>query len=115
MSENQPEESLDEFIESIAPDVLSSLGKQDFFRRLEERVWPDGPDGRKVCDSTYANALILTAADGYTPEDQDDILDVMRSRGGFCDCEIILNAAPESAIRERHWKRVAAELEEKKQ
>ena len=112
MSGNQPEETIDEFIESIAPDALLSLDKRDFFRRLEELVWPDGLNGRKVCDGTFANTLLMTAGVGYTPNDQDDILEVMRARGGFCDCEVMLNVAPDCEVRERHWKSVAAELEE---
>src|ERR1700722_17680506 len=100
MAEDQPDESFDEFIESITEDVLRVLGGQGFFRKLEERVWPDGPDGRKVCDGSFANAIDIATADGHSLEDQDGIFHVMRSRGGFCDCEISLNAAPESEVRE---------------
>jgi hypothetical protein len=108
MSEDQAEESFDEFIESITEDVLRVLSSQGFFCKIEGRVWPDGPDGRKVCDGSFANAVDIATADGHSLEDQDDIFHVMRSRGGFCDCEIVLNVAPESAVRERYWKKKAA-------
>ena len=110
MSGNVPEEGFDEFVESIAPDVLACLDRDGFFRKLEQKVWPDGP---KVCDNTFANTLALTAAGGYGSEEQEDILDVVRSKGGFCDCEVMLNVAPNCEARERHWKKVSAGLEKK--
>jgi Protein of unknown function (DUF2695) len=103
-------ESFDDFIESIAPDVLGVLAKSQFFQRLEGLVWPDGPDGRKVCGNAYANTVSLMTADGHSAEDQGEILAVMRSLGGFCDCEIMLNAAPECRVREAYWKAEHAKL-----
>jgi len=106
---NSETESRDEFIESIAGDVMGCLTRDRFFERLEKIVWPEGPDGQKVCDHSFAKTLELTAAHGHPSEDQEEIIGVLQSRGGFCDCEVILNAAPTSQARDRYWRKRAAE------
>jgi Protein of unknown function (DUF2695) len=109
---NAEVESWDEFIESIAPDVLRCLQRRNFFERLEGNVFPEGPGSRGTCDHSYRHLISLMEAEAWPDKDhREDVFDVMRSKGGFCDCEIIYNVAPESQVREHYWKRRASELE----
>jgi len=111
-SEDRDESDL---IGSISDNVIQSLDNRDLFDRLERMVWPDGPDGQKVCDHTFRHLQTLMDADNFPERDyREDVFDVMRSRGGFCDCEIMLNVAPNCEFRERYWKQRTAELEAKK-
>jgi hypothetical protein len=54
----------------------------------------------------------ILAERGFPAEDLDDIFDVLRSKGGFCDCEILYNAVEESRLKAEYWKARAKELEE---
>ena len=40
---------------------------------------------------------------GYDPEALQDILDVLRSQGGCCDCEILYNVADTSRLKTNYW------------
>ena len=44
---------------------------------------------------------------GLKDDDFFDIFHVLMAQGGFCDCEILYNVAPESRLRQQHWRAVA--------
>jgi hypothetical protein len=113
MENTGQEEDLPETIGSIAPFVLGCLEQRSFFSELEKRVWPEGPDGRRDCDHSLDHTLSILRTYDWQEEDCTEVLLVMQSRGGCCDCEIMLNVAPDCQARERHWKRKAARLEKK--
>ncbi|MBB5065045.1 DUF2695 domain-containing protein [Granulicella mallensis] len=112
---DEAEDDFDSIIRDITPYVMKSLEGKGFFVSLEELIFNKGADNPIGCkhDFTHATALLIKA--GYTAEDREDIFAVMRSRGGFCDCEILYNALEESLPRERYWKTRAAELKQNKQ
>ncbi len=105
----EPEADFDSFISDISPDVMKCLENEDFFRKLEARIFPDVSTDRKTCDGSFSVATEILTSAGHDKSAIEDVLDVMRSKGGFCDCEIVLNAAPESSVREAYWKRRALE------
>jgi len=112
MSEDDPAdyENVEPYIETIAPDVIAVLTHEKFFASLEDRIFPSATIHPSKCDHTFRQTLELLASFGHDEEAQNDVLQVMRSRGGFCDCEILLNVAPESAVRTAYWKARAAEM-----
>ena len=70
----------------------------EFVRRLEgpEGVnMRQGPGGQPVwdCSSTYLGAAAVLARMGLTAGDVEASFKYFRSRGGHCDCEILLNVA----------------------
>ena len=113
MENTGQEEDLPETIGSIAPFVLGCLEQRSFFSELEKRVWPEGPDGRRDCDHSLDRTLSILRTYDWPEEDFSEVLLVMESRGGFCDCEIMLNVASTCAFREKHWKQAAVKAENK--
>jgi Protein of unknown function (DUF2695) len=99
------DEEFESFIEDITPDVFASLQRENFFTSLEARIFPEGSTDRNECDGSFSAATALLTDLGHDEDAREDVFDVMRSKGGFCDCEIILNAAPESAARATYWKK----------
>jgi Protein of unknown function (DUF2695) len=91
-------------LSDIAPNIMAVLIRDKFFTRLEARVFPDSPDPRNLCDHSFSNASVLLAEDGHDEDAQEDVFAVMRSRGGFCDCEIIWNVAEGSPVTENYWR-----------
>jgi hypothetical protein len=94
----------DEFISDITPDVIAVLKRQSFFELLEKETFPDGIIGSSTCRHDFSATTELLSQLGHDADAIRDVIDVMRANGGFCDCEIVLNAAPESKVREAYWK-----------
>lgn len=72
-----------------------------FLTRLQDRVFPDGmnADGEPVtvcCDGrTQTQARDVLAGMGAPQRVAGAFLKHCEELGGYCDCEILLNAAPE--------------------
>ncbi len=94
----------EDFVESIAPDVLRVLRGKSFFKKLESSVFPTGVIDHKTCDGTYARCQKILTDSGFSEDDQIDVIAVMRSMGGFCDCEIVLNVDEDSKVRAEYWR-----------
>ena len=92
-----------DLLRDITPGVMSSLKKSRFFTRLEDVVFPNSPKPHTLCDHSFSFSSVLLAEDGHDERAQEDVFAVMRSLGGFCDCEIIWNVAPDSPAREAYW------------
>jgi Protein of unknown function (DUF2695) len=88
----------------ITPSIMACLNRDHFFARLEARVFPESPDIRSLCNHSFEFATALLAEDGHDEDAQQDVFAVMRSQGGFCDCEIIFNVAENSAVTEGYWR-----------
>jgi hypothetical protein len=101
----------EDFYESIANDVLAVLVRKRYFEFLDARLCP--PDGSRAekCAHDHALSIALLIELGFNDADREDILGVLQSKGGCCDCEILYNVAPESRLRERYWKAQAKRLE----
>jgi hypothetical protein len=110
MSENEElsNEEWDAHIESIAPDVIRVLEGKRFFHILDELVFPTGDWKASTCDHSLDKTLALISEQGFNEGEKDDIMNVLQSRGGFCDCEVLFNAAEEDGLpKERYWKEKA--------
>jgi len=111
MGDGQVDREHVEFVASISDDVMKSLVSRSFFEELDSRLCPKG-DGvsRVLCDHSYRISNSILAELGFRAEDVSDIFDVLRSRGGFCDCEILYNAVEESRLKAEHWKSKVGEV-----
>lgn len=106
MSTNDESDDLydDALLADITPHVMGVLVRDKFFERLEARVFPESPDPCRLCNHSFEFATALLAEDGHDERAQEDVFAVMRSRGGFCDCEIIWNVAENSPVTESYWR-----------
>jgi hypothetical protein len=105
MGDGQVDREHAEFVKSISDDVMKSLVSRRFFEELDSRLCPkDGQASRVSCDHSYGISKTILAELGFQAEDLSDVFDVLRSRGGFCDCEILYNAADESRLKAEYWK-----------
>ena len=103
-----PEQEWDDFMESIAPDVIGVLEGKKFFNLLDPIVFPSRELNASTCDHTHNKTIALLVDLGFSDEDRNDIIGVLESRGGYCDCEVLLNAADgEDLPKARYWKEKA--------
>jgi hypothetical protein len=110
-------ESDAEFVNDIAPDVLGALEKDHFFERLDELFCPPVDTSKQSvrCGHSFDHSVAILNALGMDADDVDDVLAVLKSKGGCCDCEVLYNVAEESRLKARCWKARAAELATGKQ
>ena len=102
-------ESDEEFANSIAPEVLRCLAASNFFEALDDKLSPaDGSAANRKCDGTFAITKLILHSQNYEEEELDDIILVLQSRGGFCDCEVLYNVSEENRLKSDYWSRKAA-------
>ena len=97
-----------EFIDSIAPDVMSCLVRSHFFEKLDDLLCPnDDSHKRNSCRGDYRLAEFVLLESGFNGTDVDDVYKVLRSKGACCDCEILYNVAKSSRLKSEYWRRSA--------
>jgi hypothetical protein len=95
----------DDLISSIVPDVMKCLGRCGFFEKLDGILSPeDNSIPTHGCDGTYRLSESILIAAGFERAD----LDMLRSKGGFCDCEVLYNVAETSRRKANYWPSRAA-------
>jgi hypothetical protein len=94
----------EEFITDVTPNVMTVLLGQSFFDLLEKEIFPDGSTDNSVCRHDFSRSKGLLMRLGHDVGAVKDVIAVMQANGGFCDCEIVLNVAPESRVRKTYWK-----------
>lgn len=100
----------DELISSIAPDVMTCLGRWAFFEKLDELLSPeDNSTPSKRCDGTFKLSESILIAAGFDQDELKDIFAVLRSKGGCCDCEVLYNVIETSRLKGKYWRSRAAE------
>jgi hypothetical protein len=102
----------DEFVASIAPDVMRALTASGFFIALDEIFCPTEKSLlAAVCHGhgDYRNSKQLLLSHGFDESDFSDVLSVLAARGGYCDCEILYNVAESSRLKAKYWKAQARE------
>jgi hypothetical protein len=105
-----------EFVDDIAPDVVGVLEKGHFFERLDELVCPVDPSNQDArCGHSFDHSVSILQDLGMDSEDVNDVLAVLKSKGGCCDCEVLYNVVEESRLKAQYWKERAAELTTDKQ
>jgi hypothetical protein len=101
-----------EVIEDITPDVMRCLAGANFFAGLDDLLCPDGETrARQLCHGDYRHARAVLLSRGFREDELFDVFHVLMARGGYCDCEILYNAAEESRLRAEYWRARAAEIE----
>jgi Protein of unknown function (DUF2695) len=81
-----------ELVDSIAPYVMKKLTSVGFFEKLDDRLCPSENDARSEhCQGSYETSEPLLRSLGFDDEELTDIFQVLQSKGGFCDCEILYN------------------------
>jgi len=107
--EDEPDEEL---IESITPDVIGVLQKTHFFAALDD-LFLDARDADcpVSCSGDFRSAKSILRRCGIDEGDWSEVFHVLMGRGAFCDCEILLNAAPESRLMGQRWKRISHEAD----
>lgn len=101
----------EEFVNDIAEDVLGVLLAQRFFERLDDIFCPEESSRvRARCGHSFANSTGILREAGMDSDDIDDVLAVLRLKGGHCDCEVLYNVAGESRLKAKYWKARHAEF-----
>lgn len=99
----------DEFISSIASNVMQCLGKSSYFEKLDDLLSPEGNAGTsETCDGTYRLSESILQASGFELDDLSDIFAVLQSKGACCDCEVLYNVAEKSRLKAKYWRSRAA-------
>jgi hypothetical protein len=102
----------DELISSIAPDVMKCLGRCGFFEKLDDLLSPeDNSTPSQSCDGKHGLSESILFASGFERDELDDILAVLQSKGGCCDCEVLYNVAETSRLEAQYWRRRAEGLQ----
>ncbi len=97
------------FIASIASDVMRCLTSRGFFAALDDVLSPiDESRARIACEGDHKNSKTILLAHGFDESDFSDIFAVLTNRGGFCDCEILYNAVESSRLKAKYWRAQAA-------
>ena len=109
-------ESNNELVDSIAPYVMKKLASVRFFEKLDEKLCPSenetaSPDH---CRGAYEISEPLLRSLGFDEEESNEIFQVVQSKGGFCDCEILYNVVETSRLKATYWKARAAGLQPKR-
>ena len=107
-SDDLPKDEGD-YVASIAPDVLRCLDKCKFFGELDDHLCPGDPSkSREDCRGDFGISEAILGSHGFSEEDLADVFEVLRSRGGFCDCEVLYNAFGGNRLKGEYWRARAA-------
>ena len=100
----------DRLIFEITPDVMCCLKDRRYFEKLDDILCPsDNSIPVRKCTGTFAISETILSAEGFDDDARADIYSVLRSKGGFCDCETLFNVAEGSRMASNYWRQQAAE------
>lgn len=95
----------DELITLITPDVMKCLDYENFFGKLDDLLCPKDRTGTsEECRGDHRLSESILYAAGFDSSESSDILSVLRSKGGSCDCEILYNVVKSSRLKAEYWK-----------
>ena len=95
----------DEFMSSIASNVMQCLASSSYFAKLDDLLSPEDNSGTSEnCDGTHRLSESILLASGFLRDDFNDIYAVLRSKGACCDCEVLYNVAEKSRLKAKYWK-----------
>jgi hypothetical protein len=111
MCDSEPDDS--DYVDDIAPDILSVLEKLHFFERLDDYFCPREDTERMVPCGAHSFEISTTILRDLKMDSDDieDVLAVLQARGACCDCEVLYNVAEDSRLKARYWKARFAELQ----
>jgi len=94
----------EEFIASIAQDVLGYLSSVRFFEALDDRLCPANKEiVAATCFGDFRNSKSALRQCGVDEADFS-VFHALMSKGGFCDCEVLYNAGENSRLRKEYWR-----------
>jgi hypothetical protein len=98
----------EELIKNITPDVLNVLNKVGFFEALDHLMAPENKDSKgEDCYGDFRNVKKVLKEKGFGVrngvDEVFDICHVLMAEGGYCDCEVLINVAETSRLKERLW------------
>lgn len=94
-----------EFVKEIAPDVLEVLKALHLFELLDDRFCPaDNAQDALKCGHSFDVTKGILASLRMDAKGIEEVVDVLRSEGACCDCEVLYNFAEESRLRSKYWK-----------
>lgn len=94
----------DEFISSIASNVMQCLAESSYFEKLDDLLCPKDISGKSEnCDGTYRLSESILQTSGFERDDLSDIFAVLQSKGACCDCEVLYNVADKSRLKAKYW------------
>lgn len=103
-------DSDDALISSIAPHVMTCLGRCGYFEKLDELLSPvDNSASVEKCDGSFGLSEMILLAAGFGRAELEDIFAVLHSKGGCCDCEVLYNVAEKSRLKANYWRGRAGE------
>ncbi len=95
----------DEHLASILPDVMRCLRSDRFFEALDDRFSPtDSSLAAVMCQGNFDVATSILRGLEYDEKEIEDIFEVLKFQGGFCDCEILHNVAEASHLKAAYWR-----------
>jgi hypothetical protein len=95
----------DDLINLITLDVMKCLDYEDFFEKLDDLLCPkDRSRIREMCGGGFKLSESILQAAGFDTSELTDILSVLRSKGGCCDCEILYNVVESSRLKAEYWR-----------
>jgi hypothetical protein len=101
-----------ELITDITPDVMRCLSGAGIFEALDDVLCPpDGSHPRRQCHGDYRHARAVLLARGFHQDELFDVFHVLMAQGGYCDCEILYNAAEVSRLKAEYWRARAEQIE----
>jgi hypothetical protein len=102
-----------DLISSITPDVMTCLERSGFFRKLDDLLCPKNHSQLSAdCSGDYQLSKSILQTAGFDSSELTDILGVLGSQGGCCDCEILYNVAEFSRLKADYWRNKARGLNE---
>jgi hypothetical protein len=94
----------EELIDSISDPVMRCLIGSRFFEFLDDAMCPENPaNERAQCWGDFRNSRPILLKRGFREEELFDVFHVLMRQGGFCDCEILYNAAEQSRLKTEYW------------
>lgn len=103
----------DEYFGTIEEDVMRALQRKGFFGALDDLFDPlEALTPAVICHGDYRHAREIASECGYSDDDMEDILGVLKRRGGCCDCEILYNAVETSRLKAKYWRARANDIED---
>jgi len=95
----------DEFISSIASNVMKCLASSFYFEKLDDLLSPEDNSGASEnCDGTYRLSESILQSSAFEQDDLSDIFAVLQSKGACCDCEVLYNVAEKSRLKAKYWR-----------
>ncbi|HKE55461.1 MAG TPA: DUF2695 domain-containing protein [Pyrinomonadaceae bacterium] len=95
----------EELVRAITPDVMRAVERSGVLGELDDLFSPSSPETARVnCLGDFRHSRQLFLTRGFKEDELFDLFHVLMAQGGFCDCEILYNAADSSRLKAEYWR-----------